>query len=161
MYIIKGETDHQPRWDAWDMVLRAGALGRPRGMGWRGRWEGRSEWGTHSNPWLIHVNVWQKPLQYCKVICLQLIKINGKRKESHVCCGILWERPLCRLFMRWGGVLAWVKNLTLEGRHASSILMGREENEFDHIKLGSSLLVIYILSKQGGNCYWEMREKGI
>ena len=22
--------------------------------------------------WLIHVNVWQKPLQYCKVISLQL-----------------------------------------------------------------------------------------
>ena len=20
-------------------------------------------WGTHVNPWLIHVNVWQKPLQ--------------------------------------------------------------------------------------------------
>ena len=28
---------------------------------------------------LIHVNVWQKPLQYCKVISLQLIKINGKK----------------------------------------------------------------------------------
>ena len=34
---------------------------------------------THVNPWLIHVNVWQKPLQYCKVISLQLIKINGKK----------------------------------------------------------------------------------
>ena len=29
-----------------------------------------SEWGTHVHPWLIHVNVWQKPLQYCKVISL-------------------------------------------------------------------------------------------
>ena len=48
-------------------VLGPGALGRPRGMGWRGRWEGGSGWGTHVNPWLIHVNVWQKPLQYCKV----------------------------------------------------------------------------------------------
>ena len=38
-------------------VLRVGALGRPRGMGWGGRWEGVSEWGTHVNPWLIHVNV--------------------------------------------------------------------------------------------------------
>ena len=38
-------------------VLRAGALGRPRGMGWGGRWEGGSGWGTHVNPWLIHVNV--------------------------------------------------------------------------------------------------------
>ena len=40
--------------------------------------------GTHVNPWLIHVNVWQKPLQYCKVICLQLIKINGKEKKNKV-----------------------------------------------------------------------------
>ena len=58
-------------------VLGAGALGRPRGMGWEGRWEGWSRWGTHVNPWLIHVNVWQNTLQYCKVISLQLIKING------------------------------------------------------------------------------------
>ena len=65
-------------------VLRAGALGRPRGMGWGRRWEGGSGWGTHVNPWLIHVTVWQKPLQYCKVISLQLIKINGKKKEEKV-----------------------------------------------------------------------------
>ena len=37
--------------------------------------------GTHVNPWLIHVNVWQKQLQYCKVISLQLIKINEKKKK--------------------------------------------------------------------------------
>ena len=59
-------------------VLRAGALGWPRGMGWGGRWEGGSRRGAHVNPWLIHVNVWQKPLQYCKVINLQLIKVNEK-----------------------------------------------------------------------------------
>ena len=52
-------------------VLRSGALGWPRGMGW----------GTHVNQWLLHVNIWQKPLQYCKVINLQLIKINGKKKR--------------------------------------------------------------------------------
>ena len=49
--------------------------------------EGGSGWGTHVNPWLIHVNVWQKPLQSCKVISLQLIKINekkNKREISHV-----------------------------------------------------------------------------
>ena len=57
-------------------VLGAGALGRPRGMGWGGKWEGGSGWRTHVNPWPIHVNVWQKPLQYFKVISLQLIKIN-------------------------------------------------------------------------------------
>ena len=65
-------------------VLRAGVLGRPRGMGWRGRWERGSGWGKHVNPWLIHVNVWQKPLQYCKVISLQLIKINEKKKKKKV-----------------------------------------------------------------------------
>ena len=63
-------------------MLRAGALGRPRGMGWGGRQEGGSGWGTHVNPWLIHVNVWQKLLQYCKVVNLQLIKINQKLKKE-------------------------------------------------------------------------------
>ena len=61
-------------------MLEPGALGRPRGIGWRGRREGGSGWGIPVNPWLIHVNVWQNPLQYCKVISLQLIKINGKKK---------------------------------------------------------------------------------
>ena len=65
-------------------VLRTGALGRPRGMGWGGWWEEGSGWGTHVNPWLIHVNVWQKPLQYCKVISLQLIKINEKKKKKSI-----------------------------------------------------------------------------
>ena len=60
-------------------ALRPGALGRPRGIWWRGKGERGSGWGTHVNPWLIHVNVWQKPLQYCKIISLQLIKINGKK----------------------------------------------------------------------------------
>ena len=70
-------------------VLRAGALGRPRGMGWGGRWEGGSGWGTHVNPWLIHVYVWQKPLKYCKLISLQLIKINGKKSTIPV----LYKHP--------------------------------------------------------------------
>ena len=39
-------------------------------------------WGIHINPWLIHVNVWQNPLQYCKVISLQLIKINEKERRT-------------------------------------------------------------------------------
>ena len=51
-------------------------------MGWGGRWEQGSGWGTHVNPWLIHVNVWQKTVQYCKVISLQLIKINEKKKDT-------------------------------------------------------------------------------
>ena len=63
-------------------VIRAGALGRPRGMGWGGTWEGGSGWGTHVNQWLIHVSVWQKPLQYYEVISVQLIKINEKKKKE-------------------------------------------------------------------------------
>ena len=45
------------------------------------RWEGGLGCGIHVNPWLIHVNIWQKPLQYCKVISLQLIKINEKTNK--------------------------------------------------------------------------------
>ena len=47
----------------------------------RGRREGGLGWGTHVNPWLIHVNEWQKPLQCCKVTSLQLIKINKKKNH--------------------------------------------------------------------------------
>ena len=71
-------------------VLGPAALGRPRGIEWRGRWEGGSGWGTHVNPWLIQVNVWQKPLQYCKVISLQLIKINGKKKSKSI-LSLFWK----------------------------------------------------------------------
>jgi len=43
-------------------------------LGWSGEGGG---WGvqdgrTHVHPWLINVDVWQKPSQYCKVIILQL-----------------------------------------------------------------------------------------
>ena len=30
--------------------------------------------GTHMYFWLIHTSVWQKPIQHCKAIILQLIK---------------------------------------------------------------------------------------
>ena len=37
---------------------------------------GGSGWETHAHPWPIHVNVWQKSQQYCKVMSLQLKKIK-------------------------------------------------------------------------------------
>ena len=88
-------------------VLRAGALGRLRGMGWGGKWEGRSGWGTHVNPWLIHVNVWQKPLQYCKVISLQLI--NEKKERSLFCLifHLLLQGLYLHIFRPFSAVL-WV-----------------------------------------------------
>ena len=51
-------------------------------MGWGGRWEGRSGWGAHVHPWLIHVNVQQKPLQYSEVTSLQLKQINKFTKKK-------------------------------------------------------------------------------
>ena len=53
--------------------LGPGALGRPRGIGWRGRWEGGSGWGTHVNPWLFNFNVLQNSLKKKK---------KKKRKEK-------------------------------------------------------------------------------
>ena len=40
--------------------------------GWGGEGGGRGVWGVqdrgrHVHPWLIHVDVWQKTPQYCKV----------------------------------------------------------------------------------------------
>ena len=58
---------------------RGWCTGKTQRDGKRREVGGESGWGTHVNPWLIHVNVWEKPLQYCKVISLQLIKINEKK----------------------------------------------------------------------------------
>ena len=55
------------------MTLRDG-MGRDVGAG--------SGWGTYVHPWLIHVKVWQKPLQYCKVISLQLNNLFFFKKLS-------------------------------------------------------------------------------
>ena len=63
-------------------ALGPGALRRPRGIGRRRRWEGGSGWGIHVKPWLILVGVWQKPLQYCGVIGLQLMKKKKEKREK-------------------------------------------------------------------------------
>ena len=72
-------------------VLRAGALGRPRGMGWRGRWEGGSGWGTHVNPWLIHVKKrkknWsitttKKTLERSKVVPQRMVQLNDRTSKK-------------------------------------------------------------------------------
>ena len=44
----------------------------PEGWGGEGGGRGIQDGGTHVHAWLIHVDVWQKPPQYCKVISLQL-----------------------------------------------------------------------------------------
>ena len=55
-------------------ALGPGALGKPRGSGWRGRWEWGLGWGTHVNPWLFLFNVRQNPPQIKK-------KKKGKKKN--------------------------------------------------------------------------------
>ena len=64
MYIIICEMNCQSRFNAWDRMLRAGALGWTWGTGWGGWGEGGSGWGTHVYPWQIHVNVWLDCMQY-------------------------------------------------------------------------------------------------
>ena len=83
MYNIICETNRQSRFNAWYWVLGAGALGWPRGMGWGGRWEGGSWWGTHVHPWLIHVNVWQNQYKKNKIIAEYSYKKKLKVKCSN------------------------------------------------------------------------------
>ena len=69
------ETDRagmrQWSWDFLSSTLRA-RLHKECAQGMEREVGGGSGWGAHVQPWLIHVNVWQNPLQYCKVISLQL-----------------------------------------------------------------------------------------
>ena len=66
MYNIICETNHQSGFDARYRVLRAGALGWPRGMIWGGRQERGSWWGTRVHLWRIHVDVWQNQYNIVK-----------------------------------------------------------------------------------------------
>ena len=53
---------------------RSGPVHGDDPKGWYGVGGGRGiqDGGPHVHAWLIHVDVWQKPPQYCKVISLQL-----------------------------------------------------------------------------------------
>ena len=50
-------------------------------MGWEVGRRFRKE-GTYAYLWPIHVDVWQKPTQYCKTIILQLKIIFLKKKNN-------------------------------------------------------------------------------
>ena len=87
----------------WDDPEGWDGMGREVGGGFRMR--------TYVNPWLIYVNVWQKTLQYCKIVSLQLIKIIGniylkiknmksKKKKKHlrslliIFCALLYAKSI-------------------------------------------------------------------
>ena len=54
----------------------------PEGWDREGGGRGVQVGGTQLHPWLIHVDVWQKPSQYDKVIILQLKLINFKKEKK-------------------------------------------------------------------------------
>ena len=80
MYIIICETNSQSRFDAWYWLLGACALGRPRGMVWGVRWERGFRMGNTCTPMADSCWYITKPIQYCKVISLQLKLINLYKK---------------------------------------------------------------------------------
>ena len=53
--------------------------------------------GTHVYLWLIHVDIWQKLSQYCKVIILQLKYINKLKKKKDV-QPLSWAPGSCLIF---------------------------------------------------------------
>ena len=65
----------QSRFDARYWMLRAGALGRPRGMVWEGRMEEVSGWGTHVYLWQIHFGIWQNQYNIVKLNKIKFKKI--------------------------------------------------------------------------------------
>ena len=103
MYIIYSETDHQPRWDAWDKCWGLVHWEDPEELGGEG--SGRGDRDGDVTPWLIHVNVWQNPLKCCEVISLQLIKINEKKNSPSKNTGVGSHSLLQGIFLIQGSNL--------------------------------------------------------
>ena len=55
-------------------------LDNPEGQGGDGDGRAVQDGGTHVYPWPIHVDVWQKPSQYCNY---HPIKINKLKNKIH------------------------------------------------------------------------------
>ena len=49
------------------------------GWGWEGGGRGVQDGETHVHPWLIHVSVWQNPLQYCNQPPIKINKLFFKK----------------------------------------------------------------------------------
>ena len=84
-----------------------GAQGWCTGMtlndGMRREVGGSSGQGTHVHPWLIHIHVWQKPLQYCKVVSLQ--QRSNKPILMEISPGCLLEGLMLKLKLQYFGHL--------------------------------------------------------
>ena len=74
---MRGISSYYHMWNRWPVQVRCMKQGtQSRCTGTTQRDGMRREVGTRVHPWLIYVNVWQKPPQYCKVTSLQLKLIN-------------------------------------------------------------------------------------
>ena len=79
------EMSRQSRFDARYWMLRAGALGRPRGMVWGGSREEGSGWGTHVCLWQIHVDIWQNQYNIVELKnTIQQKKLRDKKKMGKI-----------------------------------------------------------------------------
>ena len=80
MYIIYGERDHQPRLEAHETSAR-GWCTRKTQRDWVEREVGGGiSMGNACKSMTDSCQCIAKTLQYCKVLSLQLIKINGNKK---------------------------------------------------------------------------------
>ena len=66
--IIISETDRQSRFDAWDWVIKAGALGWPWGMGW-------------GKPGKCYM---QECLEAIDSVCLKIVRKRRKNKLGNL-----------------------------------------------------------------------------
>ena len=78
---VHGVTKSQTQLSDWtEQGTHRGSVNNLEGQ--EGVEDGREvqDGGIYVYLWLIHVDVWQKPIQYCKTIILQL-KINKSKKK--------------------------------------------------------------------------------
>ena len=77
-YITICKTDSEWKLAVRPRELKPGALYQPRGWEGKGGGMGREEGGRFKRegvyvyPCLIHVDVWQKPTQFCKAFIFQI-----------------------------------------------------------------------------------------
>ena len=71
-YITIGKIDSQWEFAVWLRELNLGVCNNLEG--WDGEEGGREREGTWVYLWLICVDVWQRPTQYCNEVILQLKK---------------------------------------------------------------------------------------
>ena len=84
-YITISKINSQWEVAVWLRELKSGLCNTLEG--WDGRKvRGRFEReGTYIYLWQVHVDVWQKPTQFCKAIILQLkYKLKKKKKNTRV-----------------------------------------------------------------------------